>query len=514
MISTKMKCVKFGCMMAMFIASLNTQAEDLDIKRIEIKKEMSVDFLSCEGIGEEGLILTTKDNDKQGGTKRSHERWSFTKYDTLLNKVSSVDAEVNTDNSLFESSYRYNRQFTQGNSLYYVSVEKNGEYEIVVIDGKNMKSTLHTGVVGKKSNVRFCRVMGDYVYLAGTHKKLPFVYAVNIKTGTSKMTNLSVSNKKKYSIMSFETDDDQNEVHLFIKELHDKNYVMKLNVFVDGNKTNEMALDPDVEDKYPATAFATKMADGSYIISGTYSQKDNKEVHNSIGVFLKKVENGKTIYSTYVNYLDLKNFTSYMTERQQKRIEKKKERKQGKGEEYSINYNMLPYKMIEENGKYLLVGEAYYPTYVLRPYTQTISNGKGGTTTVTNYQQVFDGYFYTHYFVLEFDQQGQMEWSNSAPLEVLKSWTVHRHLSLNKKADALEVFYPSFGHMNHVSYNSNGVEINREEVKYVDDDVKLKKYSGLDTDYWYGNTFLSSGSLKIKKDGKQKIYSINRIKCK
>lgn len=502
-------------MMAFAAASICVQADGLDVKRIEIKKEKSIDFLSCEGISEDGLILTTKDNNRQNGTKRSHERWTFTKYDTLLNKVSSIDAEVNTDNSLFESSYRYNSQFTHNNNLYYVSVEKNGEYEIVVIDGKTMKYSLYTGVVGKKSNVRFCRVMGDYIYLAGIQKKLPFVYAINMKTETSKMTNITVSNKKKYNIMSFETDDEQNEVHLFIKELQDKNYVMKLNVFVDGDKTNEISLAPDVEDKYTATAFATKMEDGSYIISGTYSQKDNKQVHNSIGVFLKKVENGNTVYSTYVNYLDLNNFTSYMTKRQQKRVEKKKERKGEKGEEYTINYNMLPYKMIEKDGKYLLVGEAYYPTYVIRPYTQTISNGKGGTYTVTNYQQVFDGYFYTHYFVLEFDQQGKMEWSNSAPLEVLKSWTVHRHLSLNKKADALEVFYPSFGHMNHVSYNNNGDEINREEVKYVDDEVTLKRYSGLDTDFWYGNTFLSSGLLKIKDDdGKHKIYSINRIKCK
>lgn len=509
-----MKFAKFGCLMALVTTPLILQAESLDVKRIEIEKERSVEFMSCDAIGEHGLILTTKEDHNQKGTKKGHEKWTFTKYDTLLNKVSSVDAEVNPDNSIFASSYRYNKQFTKDNNLYYISVEKNGEYEIVIVDGETMKTSTLTGDFGKKSDISFSRVMGDYVYFTGTQKDLPFVYTVNTKSGAGKMSNISVANKKRFSIMSFESDDEQNEVHLFIKEKQENVYVMKLYVFADGALTNEMTLAPDAEDKYTATAFASKMSDGSYVISGTYSKKDGKGTQNSIGVFLKKVENGKSVYSTYVNYLDLKNFTSYMTERKQKRVEKKKEKKEEKGDEYTINYNMLPYKIIEENGKYMLVGEAYYPTYVMQPYTQVMSNGQGGTYTVTNYRMVFDGYFYTHYFVLAFDQQGQMVWSNSAPLEVLKSWYVHRHLSLNKKSDALEIFYPSFGHMNHVSYNYNGEETLKEEVKYVEDDVKLKRYAGLDTQFWYGNTFLSSGLLKIKDDdGKRKIYSINRVKC-
>jgi hypothetical protein len=175
---------------------------------------------------------------------------------------------------------------------------------------------------------------------------------------------------------------------------------------------------------------------------------------------------------------------------------------------------MLPYKIIEENGKYLLVGEAYYPTYITVPVTQVKTNAQGGTYTTTTYKREFDGYFYTHYFVMEFDKNGKMGWSNSAPLEVLKSWVPRRHLSINKKAQALEVFYPSFGHMNHVSYSYGGEELLKEEVTYVEDDVKLKRYSGLDTEYWYDNTFLSSGLLKIKDDdGKHRIFSINKIKC-
>lgn len=500
--------------MALATTPLYMQAENVDIKRIEIEKDKSVEVEYCYGIGEQGLILTTKEDDKQNGTAKGYDRYTFTKYDTLLNKISSVDAEVNPGSSrLIGSTYRYSNSFAKDNNLYYINEEKSGDYEILVVDGKSMKTKALSGNIGKKSDVRYCRVMGDYVYMVGSLKDLPFVYTVDLKTGAGKMINIPVSNKKHYSFVSFEEDDEQNEVHLFIKERQDKKYVMKFHVFTDGNYTNEITLTPDEEGKCPATAFATKMEDGSYIISGTYSKHDDELLTNTIGVFFKKVENENTVYSTYVNYLDLNNFTSYMPERKQKKIEKKKAKKEEKGDEYTINYNMLPYRVIKENDKYLLVGEAYYPTYVMKSHTILVSNGNGGTTPQTIYHQEFDGYAYSHYFVVEFDQQGKMEWSNSAPLHILKSWIPRRHLSLNKDAEALEVFFPSFGHMHHISYNFNGDELKKEEVAYVDDDVTLKRYAGLSTGYWYKGTFLSTGYLKVKDDdGKRKIYSINRIK--
>lgn len=511
-----MKVVKMCCLAALSATSFALEAANADVKRIEIEKESSVEFESCEGIGSEGLILISKDKENQKGTKKGHDRLTFTKYDTLLNKVKTVDAEfthdkntiiVNFDNQEF-------RSLSKNNNLYKLSLEKSGEYEVLFLDGKTMNTSVYTGEVGKKSKLGICQVMGDYVYMSGSQKGLPFVYSLNVRTGAGKMTDFSVA-KNGFSIMSFETDDEQNEVHLFMKERLEKGgYKVKLYVFVDGTLKNEMTLAPDADSKYMATAFASKMQDGSYIISGTYSDKDNKVASSSIGVFLQKVEQGKTVSSSYINYLDLKNFTSYMTERQLKKMEKKKEKKAQKNEEYAINYNMLPYRVIEKDGKYLLVGEAYYPTYATRPVYTTVSNGKGGSTTVTTYQTVFDGWAYSHYFVLEFDQQCKMEWSNAATMQVQKTWIPRRHMALYKTNQALEMFYPSYDNMNHVSYSYAGEEQMKEQIPYVGDEVKLKRYYGLNTEFWYDGTFLSYGNLKVKDDeGKHKIYSINRIKC-
>ena len=91
-----MRLTKFGFLMTLIASPLCMEAENLDVKRIEIDKEKSVDFLSCDAIGKQGLILTTKDDDNQKNTQKGHNRLTFTKYDTLLNKVTSVDAEITT----------------------------------------------------------------------------------------------------------------------------------------------------------------------------------------------------------------------------------------------------------------------------------------------------------------------------------------------------------------------------------------------------------------------------------
>ena len=143
-----------------------------------------------------------------------------------------------------------------------------------------------------------------------------------------------------------------------------------------------------------------------------------------------------------------------------------------------------------------------------------VPTGNGGMTPKTRWERVFDGFAYSHYFLIEFDKKGVVEWSNAAPLKVVKTWfpSLCHHLSISKDTKSLDIVYPSFGMLNHISYGYNGEELNKENIPYVGDEQKLKRYYDLQSQYWYGNNFVSSGYLKIKDDdGKRKIYSINKI---
>lgn len=498
----------FIAILTMFTAyawtSLNAQERTADVKRIEIESESSVTHLSCNSIGEKGLILITKDKDKQKSAEKDYQILTFTQYDTLLNKGKSVDV------SCWDRTA--GGEISEDGFIYWMTHTKKGQYDVLLFDGKTMQSKTITVEMEGKMGIINEKLVGDYLYCYGSQDGNSIVYIINTKTGEKNIVTLPVTNKKKHLCISFESDEKNKEVQAFIKDKEESGYVLKLFTFSNGNLDKKYVIANDEDGKYIESVFASKMDDGSYIISGTYSDKERGS--STIGIFLKKIDNGKKVFSTYTNYLDITNFTSYMSNRKQERVEKKKEKKAEKNKEYTIKYNIVPYRVIEENNKYLLVGEAYYPTYTMRSYTEMVPTGNGGMTPKTRWERVFDGFAYSHYFLIEFDKNGVVEWSNAAPLAVVKTWfpSLCHHLSISKDTKSLDIVYPSFGKMNHISYGYNGEELKKEDIPYVGEEQTLKRYYNLQSQYWYGNNFVSSGLLKVKDDdGKREIYSINKI---
>lgn len=487
------------------VSSMAVSAHNADIQRIEIEKESSFDIYDCDGIGEAGMLLTTKVDDNQKDVDRNHERLTIVKYDTNLKKVGSSDF-------LFSDKNTYNH-LTSGDNLYRFAIERSGEYELLHVKGSTMDGKVYKGTIGKKASKEFVDAIGDYFYVAGELKGLPYVYAQNCKTGESQLTNITLTNKKRFSIMSFDVDENSQEAYLFVKEFEKgTGYIVNFYIFKDGQKIGEYKITPDATDKFPTTAYASKMSDGSYIISGTYDDTDRKTNSISIGVYLKKIENGNVKFSKYINYLDITNFTSYMTKRKQERVEKKKKKKEANNEEYTINYNMLPYRVIEKDGKYLLVGEAYYATYRIVWTTTWVSNGNGGSYPQQMAHSEFDGWDFTHYFVMAFNDNGETEWSNAAPLDMPKVWQLRRHLAVSKDAKGLHIMYPGSNDMTHVSYSESGQETANEKIDFTSEGKKTSRNKELETDFWYGNSFLSHGYQKVKDDdGKRKVYFIDKI---
>lgn len=490
-----------------YIVSSYAQERTADVKRIEIEHDASVTVLSCNPIGDKGLILITKEKDKQQSAEKDYKILTFTKYDTLLNKGKSVDVTC--------LDKMYGGEITENGIIYWMNnVKKKNKYEVLLFDGEKMQSKVISGELEAKTYTIHEKLVGDYLYCYGSQGDTPIVLIINTKTGDKNLVTLSVTNKKKARLISFEPDEKGEEVHAFIKDKEESGYMIKFFTFRDGKLDKKYVFANEENGKFIESLYASKMDDGTYIISGTYSDKERGT--STIGIFLKKIDNGKTVFSTYTNYLDITNFTSYMSKHKQEKVEKKKEKKAQKDKEYTIKYNMLPYRVIEENNNYLLVGEAYYPTYVMKPYTEMVPTGNGGMTTKTTWTMEFDGYAFSHYFLINFNKEGVIEWSNAAPLSVMKTWFPYfRHLSISKDTKSLDITYPSFGLLNHISYGYNGEELKKEDIPYVGEEQKLKRYYSLQSQFWYRNNFVSSGLLKIKDDdGKRKIYSINKITFK
>lgn len=478
------------------------QAKDATVKRVEFEKTSSNDFMKWSPIGEKGVIFASKEDDKQKGAEKKHEIWTITKLDTMLNGIGSVDVSMET--GCVKTWFEADGNFYMINTNFGASKRSQQKYVIHILDYDKMTTKEYEGTVDKYFPTwEEPMVLGDYLYMLGkAYFAKPFMLITNIKTGESNLIEIETRENKNYIMMSNQADKENNEIQVLIKEKNKKSGdITKLHTFSGLKKTGEITFDLKGDKKYPASAFVTKNKDGNYLISGTYKLDENGSNSWAAGIFVIKADsNGKTQFSTFTNFLDLKNFTSYMSDRKQERIENEKAKAEAKGKEFTKECRILPYRVIEDDDKYILTGEAYYEVY--KP--EVLKNGMS-----TN---VFDGYKYTHYFLAEYDKDGKIEWSNAAELHVKKSYSLKQHLSINKNTDALQIIYPSYKSIYNTSYDANGEEISSEEIEYVKDEEYLKAVYENETWYWYGNTFLSTDRMKIKDDkGKRKVFSVGKI---
>lgn len=471
-------------------------AQDAVVKRAEIEQSKDIDINSCIAVGKDGLILTVIDKDKQ--TERHKQTVSYWKYDKDLKEEKSVD--------IVSSEYRKTEYVISNDYLYHFGYDYDGEFSITQIDAKTLANKHIESTLGKKIDFDFSGAIGSDFYIAGRRREIPFVYCRNVVTGKESNVDLPVVDKDDCSLLCFQTDETTQEAYLVVKDGNRKvGTFLTFYAFKDGKQISSCKIKSSDENKFLMSASVSKTGDASYVISGTYGLSERKQRLSS-GVFVYKVEKGKIVFENFTNYLDITNFNSYLSERRQEKIEHKKEKKEKKGEELSYNYMMLPYQIQEFSDHYVLVGEAYYPTYRME-FTTVYVNGHAQTST----RQVFDGYFFSHYFLLAFNQKGETIWSNSSPMSVRKSFIAYRHLSVSKEQEDVSVVYPSYTEVISKVYNENGVK-SEVKVPYAENGQKVSKLRELDTQYWFDKTFLSTGYEKVKdENGKRRVFFMDKI---
>ena len=482
----------FFCFMSLF-------SQNVIVNRIE-GSEDTLGFYGCIPFSEQGMLLKAYYAEKN--VNRKIDVFTYEKYDTAFHKLSSVDVVLPAKKSAY-------LDYTSSTCQYNFAYQTSGTYSISIVSVTEMKTWTIQGKLPKNTTIHSMRAVGDYVYLLGYTKDLPILVCHNITTNVVTFGKIIPLTKRNFSIVSFEVNEETDEVYLFTKDELKNDRLMKMYVYKKGEKAFETILKVSEQDKYIVSAFASRLHDNSFLISGTYGNTARKS-EVSVGIFVMKMTiEGNIDFVRYINYLDIQNFTSYLSQRRQEKIEKKQERKQSQNKELEFNYLMVPHNIIEQNGNFVLIGEAYYPTF--RQECQYMLGPNGQTMYC---YQVFDGYQYTHFFLLSFNDQGEPLWSNAAPMEIEnKPFYVKRFLSINPNPDAvLQLGYSTWKDIYLYKYK-DGVNVGEEIIPFVSDKETLIG-SSTQTRHWYGDVFLSYGIQKIKNKEKEKreIFFIEKLK--
>jgi len=165
----------------------------------------------------------------------------------------------------------------------------------------------------------------------------------------------------------------------------------------------------------------------SLLIAGIYGNRSE----SSKGIFTAAVNADDTYTLRFYNYGDLKNYFGYLRRTRQERIRERIERRKAKGRQLRFPSRMLIHDLRPEGKEFLLLGEAFYPTY--RSGSNAVSRpGSLGVFTYFRpfypYQRdmAFDGFRYTHGIVIGVTPQGTIAWDNSISLRNLRSFNLVR----------------------------------------------------------------------------------------
>ena len=448
--------------------------------------------------------------DEEGETKKEY-KYNYEVYDVSFNKIFSESIFIN-------KKLYYHGNVSNDEKYFELYFDKKTKSLVIYKFDSNISKFESKSIPFDDEYLDYLKeikIIDDNIYFTYVRKKAIQLIHIDYKKGDIQI--IDIPNEEKnltyldLQLCNSATGDQ--ELHLKCYKKIQRKVFTVLIFIIDKNgslKNNNGLNLPNIDEETQRreTSLA-KLIDGNYMVVGTYT-KDKSSLTN--GIYVSKLKSsGGLVFDKTFNYLDLPNFTNYLSDKIQGKIEKKKNKAEAKGQELNLDYHSTIHDVIEKDGKYYLIFEFYYPTY----RTETYSTGKGGVAT----RRVFDGYLYTHGIIASLDETGKMVWSNIFELKPsYKPFKIQHFIVSNSDGENINLLMESGNNILSKSFSKNGKLLSEEKSAPIntmnEDDIKISTYSSTIA-YWYDKNFLCFGSQKIKSEDKEqrkrKVYFINKV---
>jgi hypothetical protein len=350
-------------------------------------------------------------------------------------------------------------------------------------------------------------VVGNTLIFGGSTNGVPTI--VTYKFGSIQAKVLPGFFIERSNIQHLETDDKLRSFNVLVDmRINDGRKTLSFKSFdEEGEMIKNINLKPS-DEKSLLFGRAISLDDNVDLIVGTYTRKRSDM---SRGIFLARIEPTGDQVINYYNYADLKNFFSYMKAKRQRRVEERIKRRKVKGKKNKFNYHLLVHEVVAWEGKFIMVGEAFFPKYS----QSSFYGGYAPYSNSRNYGMAFEGYKYTHAVVFGFDRRGRLVWDNSFEINDVTSYILDQfvHVSLSDEEMALLYMYENEIRTKVIEGNDvvEGKTFNELELSFEDDlvDHDDSEYGGLEK--WYDGRLFAYGIQKIKNAKGERIRSEREV---
>lgn len=368
----------------------------------------------------------------------------------------------------------------------------------------------------KFRGIEYFQVLGQKAAAIGFSKSGVHFLSFDLEAQTVTSTPIYIEDFKPGRIiatnMQYLEDAKKYYVSLRVYKTSKLTYAYLLDVDTDGIFNTPMKIDESAG-RFIKSITVGAVGESDVVIAGTYG---NASYGPNNGIYFGASSEGEITDITSYNFLEIPNYLDYLPERDQNRLENKIERKASKGKELETSEYLVMHNLIPVDNDFLLITEAYYPTYRTEYRTTTV---KGKTTTTP--VQVFDGYQYTHAMIAKFNKEGEMLWSQVFKMYLwYKPFVARTFIRIAAQeqnsiqlvyADGKNIYSKSFSFDGEILYDKTSNPINTDN----ENDKVKQSYSNIS--YWYDKYFLSYGvqSIKNKVDDdvkrKRTVLFLNKV---
>ncbi len=423
-------------------------------------------------MGEYGVLEQMFDKKTQ-----DDKRWfKIQHYNTNLKLVATDSMLISKDMELYTCE-------SDREICYSILRESDDSFLIVAYNTNTHKTNVVEGEYTHKGSMRSLCIENGYLVFSSTQKKIERIGIVNLKNGDTKYSDIHIDGVRDKKIFILENTIIDGEINSLVK-VEENVYLMRFGL--DGSTRSRILLTKDMKE-YICNASVSKSG-GKYFLTGTYT---NKKEGMAQGIYFAQLEGDKFKFIKFYNFLNLKNFTEYMSSKKKAKVERRKEKAEKNGKEYSLNYHIASHKIMSENGYYYYLGEAYYPTYT------TTRDGFGGVYAT------FNGYFYTHAVLVKFDNQGNIVWDNCFKMEPReKPFFVKAFVSASLKGNNVSTVFTDGKRLTSKLFRNSDGEVvkdrNTEILETIGDGESIKRARYTDSMHWYDENFIVHGNQTVK----------------
>ncbi len=452
---------------------------------------------------------------------------SFSKDDGLKTNIYLHHDVYNTDLELYETDpLAYDpylpimSTYETEDHIYHLAYKRKKRpitvYEFDVKNKTSKRLDIEYSGSEKFRGIEYFQVLGQKAAAIGFSKSGVHFLSFDLEAQTVTSTPIYIEDFKPGRIiatnMQYLEDAKKYYVSLRVYKTSKLTYAYLLDVDTDGFFNTPMKIDESAG-RFIKSITVGAVGESDVVIAGTYG---NASFGPNNGIYFGASSEGEITDITSYNFLEIPNYLDYLPERDQNRLENKIERKASKGKELETSEYLVMHNLIPVDNDFLLITEAYYPTYRTEYRTTTV---KGKTTTTP--VQVFDGYQYTHAMIAKFNKEGEMLWSQVFKMYLwYKPFVARTFIRIAAQeqnsiqlvyADGKNIYSKSFSFDGEILYDKTSNPINTDN----ENDKVKQSYSNIS--YWYDKYFLSYGvqSIKNKVDDdvkrKRTVLFLNKV---